>query len=110
MQKKCGGLPTRRYDAALKAPTLAVFVVQKSVCLGRIGDLQIRAVPDQFFTAILDAHAAEQDRFGERAGEIETRARGRARLASLDPFLVMTNRARQRLRRALVFLIARFRD
>ena len=96
--------------SCLQRPAFAVLVVEKPVCLGHVGDLQVCAVPDQSLAAVANADGAQQHRLRQRAGEIETRPRGRALLAGLDPLVVVADGTRQGLGRPLVGLHRRLGD
>ena len=94
----------------LQRPAFTVFALEKLVRDGGIRELHAGAVPQQPFGGQLLAHlrakgdVAQQDDFGERAGPVEVGAGGGAAFAGFDPFVVVADRARQRLGRIAVLL------
>src|SRR3989339_98732 len=83
----------------LERPALAVLVVEVLVGLRNVGHAERGAVPRELAAAQTHADRAQQDGLGERAGEVEGRTGGRASLAGIDPFLVVADRAGERLGR-----------
>ena len=67
------------------------------VGLGAVGGFQQLAIPIEFLAAGAVRNVAQQDGFGQRAGVVEIAGRGLARLAGANPFLVMPDRAGNRL-------------
>src|SRR5436305_1756018 len=105
-------MPTRTFRFIVllfELPIFPIFVMQKIVRLRNVCDLELRAVPVQLLTAIANAQRAQKHRLGQRSREVKIRPRRRATLASLNPFLVMADRAWERCARPFVFLVPSFR-
>jgi len=71
-----------RGDGALNGPTLAIFGLNECRRLGGVDHLQPERIPEQGHPRTAHAHGqiAQQDGFGERPGNVEIGAGGRAAL------------------------------
>ena len=95
---------------SLEHPASAVFVVQQMICRGQIGESQVRPIPFEFLPQP-DGDIAHQHDFGEQSGVVhEVRAGWVAALTGPNPLRMMAGRALQRLGRALVTPVQRFRE
>lgn len=82
-------------------PAVAIALFNQMIGGGHIGHCQMRRIP---FDGLPDVqrHVAEQDHFGERAGNFKIGARLQAALVRANPVLVraVSRHARNGLRRA----------
>src|SRR5207302_1816616 len=84
----------------LEFPTFAVFAAEEAVGFGRVAGAHVFRVPFQLLAGAV-GDVAEVVRLREPAGVFKVGRGRRAGLASLDPFGVVTRRARDGGRGAL---------
>ncbi|UCF43919.1 MAG: hypothetical protein JSV99_03060, partial [Planctomycetota bacterium] len=78
------------------------------ICLGQVCDFHIWAVVVELFVHHAQGNVSKQDELGQWTCVVEVRAGRPASLAGVDPFGVVSRRARNRLRRSILFFHFRF--